>query len=102
VDYKEELQDRLSKCTTVIDDLNNTGAWKILIEDMEKQKKIADDNWHLIQDPLKLETLRIGKLGVNHVISIPEAYKQEKEQIEEELERLDNPETVIQKDYDGE
>jgi hypothetical protein len=98
--YKEDLQNRLGECSIVINDLVSTDAWKILLSDMGKQKQNIDDCWQNTPAD-KIESLKALKMGVMHVISVPEAYAAEKAHIQNELAKIDNPE-VIEKDYDGE
>ena len=99
--YKEDLQDRLGECSIVMNDLKSTQAWKILLKDMEKQQANIDGCWQNTPAD-KIESLKVLKMGVMHVINVPVSYQQEKDYIEKELEKIDNPEEVINKDYDNE
>jgi len=99
--YKEDLQDRLGECSVVVNDLVSTQAWKILLKDMNKQKQNIDDCWQNTKAD-QLDALKAIKMGVMHVINVPVSYQQEKDYIEKELEKIDNPEEVINKDYDNE
>jgi len=99
--YKEELQDRLTKCIEVVDSLESTKAWQILLEDTKKQQDQIDRNWQDVGDD-KMATLKSLKRATMHVMAIPDQYRQEKETIIKELETINNPESEIVKDYDSE
>lgn len=99
--YKEGLQNRLGECSIVVDELENSVAWKVLLRDTKKQQELIDSNWQDTK-PEKIEAMKALKRATMHILAIPDQYKQEKEIIEKELDDMENPDKVIQKDYDNE
>ena len=99
---ESELVGRIEECGTVIRDIDNSPAWKVIIKDMEQQKSYWDDNWQDIVDEEKLKVARIIKLATVHVLKLKEKYQTDLKSSQERLATIRNPETVIDKDYDTE
>lgn len=101
---RDEVVERIRDCESVISELENTGAWKIILKDMESIRKRLDDNWQNIpeSDVQKRQEARIGKLASAHILSMVDNYKTQLFNAKGELYKLDNPGAQITKDYDTE
>ena len=99
---ENELVERIGECNTVIRDIDGSPAWKVIISDMEKQKKYWDDNWQDIINDEKLKVARIVKLATTHVLTLKDKYQNDLKVSQERLAIIRNPESVVDKDYDTE
>ena len=99
---ENELVERIDECNTVIRDIDSSPAWKVIISDMEKQKKYWDDNWQDIINDEKLKVARIVKLATTHVLTLKDKYQSDLKVSQERLAIIRNPESVVDKDYDTE
>lgn len=99
---ENELVDKIKECNTVIRDIDNSPVWKIVVKDMNLQKKYLDDNWQNIFDEEKLQRARELKMSVMHILNIKEKYSSDLKTARERLELIKNPQNEIDKDYDGE
>ena len=105
--YAPDLQDALAKrideCQSVIGHLEKCPAWRVIQKDLQDQKQFIDDNWQNIpEEDKKLKELRVTKLAYMHLLQLKEKYIQDKENAEKELDKLQNTDTKIIKDFDGE
>jgi len=100
--YRDELIRRIDECQTVVKELENSTAWKIIIKDLEMQRKLIDDNWHLVTDEKKLQEFRITKFAIMQLLNTKYKYEEDLKATQEELEKFDNPNKEISKDYDNE
>jgi len=99
---ENELVERISECNTVIRDIDNSPAWKVIVKDMGIQKTFLDDNWQNINDDKKTKEARILKLAVMHVLTLKTKYEGDLKVAQQRLDIIRNPETVVDKDYDTE
>jgi len=99
---ENELVERIGECNTVIRDIDSSPAWKVIISDMEKQKKYWDDNWQDIIDDEKLKVARIVKLATTHVLTLKDKYQSDLKVSQERLDIVRNPKSVVDKDFDTE
>jgi len=99
---ENELVERISECNTVIRDIDNSPAWKVIVKDMGIQKTFLDDNWQNINDDKKTKEARILKLAVVHVLTLKTKYEGDLKVAQQRLDIIRNPETVVDKDYDTE
>jgi len=103
--YEPDLQDfyvkRINECQSVIDHLVKCPAWEVIQRDLEQQRQIIDDNWQNLEDgDKKLKELRITKLAYMHLLNLVEKYKMDLDNAKSELDKLQNTDTKIVKDYD--
>lgn len=101
-EIKEELEQRIAKCDIVISGLEKNAAFNQVLSDFENQRKMIDDNWHWVTDKTKLEEMRVTKLAVLSLLHTIDNYKSDKARCKAELVKIDNPEDLVNKDYDGE
>jgi len=99
---ENELVERISECNTVIRDIDNSPAWKVIVKDMIRQKSFLDDNWQNVTEEKKIKEARILKLAVVHVLTLKEKYQSDLKSASERLNIIRNPGTVVDKDYDEE
>lgn len=99
---ENELVERIGECNTVIRDIDNSPAWKVIVKDMGIQKTFLDDNWQNINDDKKTKEARILKLAVMHVLTLKTKYEGDLKVAQQRLDIIRNPETVVDKDYDTE
>jgi len=98
---REDLSSRISRCSLVVNELQNNDAFRCVMEDFQKHKEMIDSNWQFVTDKEKLEEMRITKLAVLSLLNIIETYKADKTRAEAELLKMDNPDDLINKDYDN-
>ena len=98
---RQENLDRIARRSAeVVSGIGDNGAWKIVLEDMEAQRKGLDDNWQFVSDPAKLLEFRVTKMAVMKIINLVNDYKLVGESARAELEKIKNPEENIDKDVD--
>ena len=97
----EETVDRISECESVVNELDNSPTWRILIKDITAQKQQIDDNWQELTGE-KLERARVLKFATNHILTLKDSYAEELKQRKSELKTYQRPEEAIIKDYDTE
>ena len=100
VELENYLIDRIEKCTTILDGLENNSAFKILLDDFKKSAADIDNVWHLETDLNRLNEMRIKKFATNALIMSIENYKHDLEKATEQLAKLRNKDVLIDKDYD--
>ena len=101
---KEQIEDviqRIQECEIVVDELESSPTWKILITDIELQKQQLDDNWQTMTDE-QLDKARPLKFSAMHILTLKDAYAEELKQRRTELKTYQNQETEMIKDYDTE
>lgn len=98
---KDNLREKIRRASTVIEELQTSQGFKILLEDHMATKKMLDDNWQLQTDLEKLKEMRITKLAIMSVVNTLQAYMYDKAQAEKELYVLDNPDSTTHRDYDA-
>ena len=98
----EELEKKISKCNLVLENLGNNEAFKMVLSDFEENKKRIDENWHLITDDKQLEQLRITKLAIMSLLNVLPSYEHDRRISLEEKVKLENPNVIINKDFDTE
>jgi len=96
---QENLDKIARRSAEVVSGLDN-GAWRIVLEDMEAQRKGLDDNWQFVSDPAKLLEFRVTKMAVMKIINLVNDYRLVGESARTELEKINNPEENIDKDVD--
>ena len=101
-EYRDRIIRRIAECEEVIRDLEGSAAWRVVVADMERQRKYLDDHWQDITDEQKLQKARELKFAVLHILNLKKKYEEELEGLKKELEAIDKPEEVIAKDYDNE
>jgi hypothetical protein len=105
--YAKDLQDtyvhRIDECQRVLEHLINCPAWEVIQRDLNQQKQFIDDNWqNLAEGDGKLKELRITKLAYMHLLQLTDKYTMDLENARRELDKLQNTDKKVVKDYDGE
>lgn len=101
-DEQDKLVLRMGQCETVINDLENSPVWKIVISDMENERQELDDNWQGIWDEDKLLAARVLKFSCKHILDLKYKYTEELKYLKILLKKMQSPETEVMKDYDVE
>jgi hypothetical protein len=99
---EHELVGRIEECQRVVDEIDGSAVWQILRKDMEKQRKMLDDNWQDIVDEERLQKAREMKYATLHILGLKRKYIDELTDLQEELRKLQNVDTEIERDYDNE
>jgi len=101
-DLQDELVKRIEECQNVLDHLVSCPAWEVIQRDLLIQRQIIDNNWQNLEEgDKKLRELRITKLAYNHLLNLKDGYVNDLENAKKELDKIQNPETIINKDYDN-
>jgi hypothetical protein len=103
--YAKDIQDtyvqRISECQTVLDHLERCPAWEVIHRDISEQRKFIDDNWWKIKaGSPDLEEFRITALAYNHLLDLTNKYQMDLDNAKKELDKLQNTDTKIVKDFD--
>ena len=95
----KDLQDIINRCQSVVDSLENSGGWSIVLDDFEEQRNRLDDTWQNVSDEKAWFEYRITKLAVMKVLNLVDDYKSDMKLALDQKYKQDNPDKVIQKDY---
>ena len=101
-DRKQQLIEKIAECEEVVRGVENSGAWKIILKDIDSLRAKIDDNWAMQFDAKKLDEMRVTKFAVMYLLNIINSYKSDLEIAKKEMYQIDNPNTVLNKYYDNE
>lgn len=99
MDSKEFLLRKVSRNSQIVNELKNSQAWALVLEDFEIEKKRIDDSWALVDDPKSLQELRVGKLAILQIINMASAYEHDLKVASEQLSKADDPDALAQSNY---
>ena len=99
--YEEELINRIKDASFIINGLDNYGPYNKIVDMFKENRQYIDDHWHLVNDPAKINELRISKMACNTLINFVSNLKMDREKFQIELGKLTNPDDIINKDYDN-
>ena len=97
----EDKRNIASRCQQIIDGLEGNGAWELVLEDFEKQRKRLDDTWQFVKDNDKWYEYRITKLAVNKILTLIDDYKKDMNLATSEIAELENTDNSIIRDVDN-
>lgn len=101
-DIQDTLTKRISECQSVLDHLETCPAWKVIVQDLTTQKQYIDDNWQNIPEgDNKLRELRVTKMAYFHLLNLKDSYQSDLDNARKELDKLQNTDSKIIKDYDA-
>ena len=100
LELENYLIDRIEKCTAILEGLENNSAFNMLLDDFKKQAEDIDRVWHLETDLGRVNEMRITKFATNALIMAIENYRHDLNRATEQLAKLRNKDTMIDKDYD--
>ena len=93
---EDDIIKRIKECEMVVDKLSTNDVWSIVLKDCNAWSRHIDGLWQDVQDEDKLKQMRVLKLAYKHILNVPKQYKDELEQLKEELSKSNE----IQKDYE--
>ena len=94
---------RMSECNLVLNELAKNKVWQIVISDAKKNIRDLDNCWQeLVPDSKQFQEARVLKLALKTISDLPSRYGQEQKALQEELLKRQQPEEIVQKDYDME
>ena len=99
---ESELIQRITECQQVIGEIGSSPLWTIVVKDLDAQRRMLDDNWQGIVEPVKLQEARILKFATMHILNLKQKYQEELGQLTVDLEAMQNTKKAIIKDYDTE
>lgn len=99
---RENLETIARRAGAIVSGLEDSSAWKLVLEDFGKEIKRLDDTWQYIYEDKEWYEYRITKMAAMKVANLIEDYKHDLNRASEELKALENPATHIQKDIDNE
>ena len=91
----------INKCQFIVDGLKDNGAWQVVVEDFEKQRKDLDDTWHFITNEKHWYEARVTKLAVNKILNLVGDYENDMKVAQVELSKIKDTETNIPADVDN-
>ena len=99
---EEQLVQRVSDCSMVVDRLDSDPVWKVVIADASGWVSRLDSSWQDIRYAEKLNQARVLKTAYMHIANLPMKYKEDLDRATQELNTRKNVDNEIIKDYDTE
>lgn len=89
MDNKDFLISKISRNSQVVNELDNSAAWRLIKEDFEKEKERIDNTWHLVPDEKKeqLMELRVAKMAIMQILAMNESYRYDLLKAQEQLSK---------------
>lgn len=104
-EYRDLLISKISRATTVVNDLSNCKGFEYVVEDVSSALKQIDDTWHMVPEDdkwaNKMKELRLTKMSSSYIVNLTKIYKSEIDKAQAELNKLENPDVEINKDFDA-
>lgn len=97
---EENIIKKIADCRAIIDNIEKTPAWKILVKDCDEKKHFIDEHWQDISDKKVLYNMRVKKNAVNLILNLKKNYEQDLERAQSELEKRKNTDKAVLKDWD--
>lgn len=88
---KEELIDRSSRALKVVEGLETSDAWRIILEDQNENIRKIDLTWQFVpkSEEKRLDDLRIMKMASMTIVNLIQHYKSDIERCQEEIKRIE-------------
>ncbi len=102
MELRDETIKQIGRLEKVVNALDNSEAWKIVVEDYQRGEKMIDDSWINEFDEKRLKQFRVTKLASREVSQLLDKYKYDLELARKQLFQIDNPDKEIPKDWDNE
>jgi len=83
----------------VVDSLESNPGWLAVVDDFNEQRWRLDDTWQNVSDDKAWFEYRVTKLAVMKVLNLVDDYKNDMKVALDQKYKEDNPDKVIQKDY---
>lgn len=101
-DYRGKVSQRIGECKKVLKGIKESDWWNVIEKDLNRYKDQIDKSWHLIDDEDKLRDLKFNKFAVEHILNLESNYQNDLDDAKDEMEKLNNPDKKVHKDYDNE
>lgn len=110
-EYRDDIVTRIARASEIVNGLDNSKAFQLVCEDVKKNLDNIDSHWHLVPEggdgkgrnwESIVKELRVAKMSAKYIVDLVLTYRNELNRLQAELFKLDNKETVVDKDYDGE
>lgn len=99
---QNDLNARITRCSAIINGLENYEPFKMFLDDFKAQKDLIDNNWHLITDEKQLMQFRVTKFATLSLLDSIENYKHDLKKCQQDLTALLEPDKVQGSYYDHE
>lgn len=101
---EEDVLKAISRCSKIINGLENYEPFLLLIDDFHRSVDMADGSWHKLRadQASELSDLRVAKLAGEAIINVLETYKHDLQKYQEELAAIRHPDIVQGGYYDNE
>ena len=96
-----EKSKRIHELEILIRDIESSYAWQIAMKELKSRADELDELWQHAKD-MDLYKMQVTKVALESVIHIVDLWKEDLEELKEELHAEENPEKVQNGDYDGE
>lgn len=89
MDNKDFLMGKISRNSQIVQELENSTAWRLICEDYKKEIEKIDSTWHLVPSDKKdqLEELRVMKMALVQIVEMPENYRHDLLKAQEQLSK---------------
>jgi len=104
-EYREDLITRIGRLNDIISSLDGCYGFQELVKDVKNQDQKIDEAWFLVPEDDKwygsMKELRMSKLANKYIINSVGIYQEDLRACQEELQKLDNQDSVVLRDYDA-
>ena len=91
----------LARLDTIINGLNGTEAWEVVLQDSKRQAIELDSRWCYIKTLEDLTEMRVTKMAVMYVIGLMDNCMAQRDSLLNAKLGLQSPDSVITKDVDN-
>lgn len=90
--HEEVLTKHIEYCTYIITGLENYAPYQKIVDVFRENAKSIDDSWHFVNEPAKLEQLRVAKMAYMTLIDYIPNLKMDRHKFQSELTKIQDPE----------
>lgn len=101
-EFTASIKEQIAELDYIVQGLKTHEPWLRAVKMFEQNKQVVDDNWHLVADPIKLQEFRITKMAADTLVYFVPRLEGDINKLRVELAKIENPNELMHKDYDGE
>ncbi len=94
IDIQAEMTNRMAELETMLNEVENTQAWKIMLKDINGLVEELDLCWQNQSDVDELRKMQVTKLGLLTVTNLREDWQNELDTLREDLATIENKDLV--------
>lgn len=101
-EFTASIKEQIAELDYIVQGLKTHEPWLRAVKMFAQNKQVVDDNWHLVADMAKLQEFRITKMAADTLVYFVERLEGDIQKLRIELAKIENPNELVNKDYDGE